>query len=568
MIRILHSVSNMDRAGIETMLMNYYRHIDRSKIQFDFLCNKKKPGAYDAEIKEMGGNIYHTPGLNPAKYPSYLKCMKKIFEENPEYKIVEAHNGALGVYALHAAKVNHIPVRIFHAHGASITRDWKLPIKLVCKALLPSNMNQHFSCGIEAARCYFGEKVVERNDYELIPNAIEVNRFVFDSTIRNRIRHDNHLENKHIVGHVGRFMSQKNHTFLLDVFAEVSKRDSLAHLVLLGDGELMDAMKEKASNLGIKDYVNQKHWRRNIIHILHFRPGVDTLSTYVEKIRQLRTFTKYERSIPRTRPVKTAKEIIDLKLDLIVLGSDEIWNLCGSGYHPLKFGTGLENQRTIAYAPSVGAVTEETAVPEDVLSGLKHLDRISGRDVESLKFVERACGRKAEKMLDPTFLYNFDTDIERENIKPKPYRYILIYDCKLTEPMVKQLQEYAKKNDLKIIGAGDYKTFYDEGFIDLTPYEWVDLFRNAEKVITGTFHGTVFSIKYNKSVLCYPTEKNRINKIRSLLSDMKIASRLLKVGCEDEFIPLLDTPMDYTETRNYIAQKIQEADDFLTGDKS
>ena len=64
------------------------------------------------------------------------------------------------------------------------------------------------------------------------------------------------------------------------------------------------------------------------------------------------------------------------------------------------------------------------------------------------------------------------------------------------------------------------------------------------------------------------TEKNRINKIRSLLSDMKIASRLLKVGCEDEFIPLLDTPMDYTETRNYIAQKIQEADDFLTGDKS
>lgn len=119
MIRILHSVSNMDRAGIETMLMNYYRHIDRSKIQFDFLCNKKKPGAYDAEIKEMGGNIYHTPGLNPAKYPSYLKCMKKIFEENPEYKIVEAHNGALGVYALHAAKVNHIPVRIFHAHGAN-----------------------------------------------------------------------------------------------------------------------------------------------------------------------------------------------------------------------------------------------------------------------------------------------------------------------------------------------------------------------------------------------------------------------------------------------------------------
>ena len=207
-----------------------------------------------------------------------------------------------------------------------------------------------------------------------------------------------------------------------------------AFLQMKGMYETLQRLYPEAA-VTVINYVNQKHWRRNIIHILHFRPGVDTLSTYVEKIRQLRTFTKYERSIPRTRPVKTAKEIIDLKLDLIVLGSDEIWNLCGSGYHPLKFGTGLENQRTIAYAPSVGAVTEETAVPEDVLSGLKHLDRISGRDVESLKFVERACGRKAEKMLDPTFLYNFDTDIERENIKPKPYRYILIYDCKLTEDL-------------------------------------------------------------------------------------------------------------------------------------
>ncbi len=98
MIRILHSVSNMDRAGIETMLMNYYRYMDKSKVQFDFLCNKKKPGAYDDEIKSMGGRIYHTPGLNPAKYPVYLKYMRELFQEHPEYKIVEAHNGALGVY--------------------------------------------------------------------------------------------------------------------------------------------------------------------------------------------------------------------------------------------------------------------------------------------------------------------------------------------------------------------------------------------------------------------------------------------------------------------------------------
>lgn len=255
MIRILHSVSNMDRAGIETMLMNYYRYMDKSKVQFDFLCNKKKPGAYDDEIKSMGGRIYHTPGLNPAKYPVYLKYMRELFQEHPEYKIVEAHNGALGVYALHAAKVSKIPVRIFHAHGASITKDWKLPIKLVCKACLPTNMTHHFSCGVEAAKCYFGQKVVDENDYVLIPNAIDVARFIYNPKIRNKIRKENNLENKHVVGHVGRFMAQKNHTFLMDVFAEVLKIDSQAHLVLLGDGELMDEIKRKTADLGISEHV-------------------------------------------------------------------------------------------------------------------------------------------------------------------------------------------------------------------------------------------------------------------------------------------------------------------------
>jgi len=255
MIRVLHSVSNMDRAGIETMLMNYYRHIDRTKVQFDFLCNKSKPGAYDEEIKSMGGRIFHTPGLNPAKYPKYLKYMKKLFEKYPDYKIVEAHNGALGVYALHAAKVNNIPVRIFHAHGASITKDWKLPIKLVCKARLSANMNKHYTCGIEAAKCYFGKKAVAKGDYEFIPNAIETERFLFNSEVREKIREQYHLQDKHILGHVGRFMKQKNHTFLLDVFKELTAMDNSACLVCLGDGELLETMKQKAQTLGIGDKV-------------------------------------------------------------------------------------------------------------------------------------------------------------------------------------------------------------------------------------------------------------------------------------------------------------------------
>ena len=255
MIRILHSVSNMDRAGIETMLMNYYRHIDREKVQFDFLCNKVKPGAYDDEIKALGGKIYHTPGLNPLKYFQYLKFMKELFSENGDYRILEAHNGSFGVYALYAAKRNNIPIRIFHAHGASITKDWKLPLKLVCKALLPGCMTHRFSCGVAAATCYFGESSYGSKKYELIPNAIEVERFVYNPQFRDKIRKQYCLEDKHVIGHVGRFMKQKNHTFLLDVFAKVAARDRDAILVLLGDGELFSDMKKKAIELGLDERI-------------------------------------------------------------------------------------------------------------------------------------------------------------------------------------------------------------------------------------------------------------------------------------------------------------------------
>lgn len=255
MIRVLHSVSNMDRSGIETMLMNYYRHMDRTKVQFDFLCNKTKPGAYDEEIKSMGGRIFHTPGLNPVKYPKYLSYMGKLFTEHPEYKILEAHNGALGVYALHAAKRNRIPVRIFHAHGASITKDWKYPLKIFCRSQLKYNINQNYTCGEAAAVYYFGQKAVDAGKYELIPNAIEVERFVYSEAKRVAIRSDYNLQGKKVIGHVGRFMAQKNHSFLLKVFEHIHKLDSNTVLVLLGDGELMEYTKELAKNLEIDQAV-------------------------------------------------------------------------------------------------------------------------------------------------------------------------------------------------------------------------------------------------------------------------------------------------------------------------
>ena len=255
MIRILHSVSNLDRGGVETMLMNYYRHIDRSQIQFDFLCNKTKPGAYDQEALSLGARIFHSPGLHPLRYPEYIRFFKHLVSEYPEYRIIEVHNGALGVYALNSAKRAGIPVRIYHAHGQGINLDYKIALKWCCKKLLRFNMNYRFTCGLIAGEYYFGRDVMDRGAYEFIHNAIEVDRFRFNADTRQSMRAEYHLSDKHVIGHVGRFMYQKNHQFLIRVFAAIAQRDPKAVLVLLGDGELQDKVRNQVHSLGIADRI-------------------------------------------------------------------------------------------------------------------------------------------------------------------------------------------------------------------------------------------------------------------------------------------------------------------------
>ena len=252
MLRVLHSVSNMARAGIETMLMNYYRHIDRSLIQFDFLANKPVPGEYDEEIRSMGGRVFVSPGLNPLHYPKYKRYVAELLHDNPEIRIVHAHNEAMGYYALQSAKDAGIKVRIAHAHNTQIIRDYKYPLKIICKQLLPGAATDHWSCGRDAGIYYYGEKRWNESGF-ILRNAIDMSRFAFQPEVRERIRKANGLENCFVIGHVGRFNLQKNHTRLLDIFAQIAKADPEARLALIGVGELEEAAKEKAQALGIWD---------------------------------------------------------------------------------------------------------------------------------------------------------------------------------------------------------------------------------------------------------------------------------------------------------------------------
>ena len=252
MIRILHSVSNMDRAGIETMLMNFYRNTDRERIQFDFLANKPAPGDYDEEIRSLGGRIFVSPGYK--SYPRYLRFMTELFREHPEYKIIHTHNGSLMLYALESAKKNGIPIRIAHAHATAIPVGLKNEVKKLIRPMIKYVATDYWGCSDAAGRFYFSEKRWNRSN-ELIHNAINVENFTFSEANRKRIRQEYGFGDKLVIGHVGRMMEQKNQKKLLDVFAEVHKRRPDSQLVIIGTGELENKLRQQTRELGVEDCV-------------------------------------------------------------------------------------------------------------------------------------------------------------------------------------------------------------------------------------------------------------------------------------------------------------------------
>lgn len=249
MIRILQVVTHMNRGGLETMLMNYYRHMDRCRVQFDFLTHREYDGDYGEEIRQLGGKLYHMPVLNPFS-TSYRKALGDFFEDHPEYKIVHVHQDCLSGVILHVAKQHGVPVRIAHSHGANQIKDLKYPIKLVYRHFIARYATKLMACGEDAGKWMFCGA-----PFEILSNAIHTDDYIFDVE-RKRIQRESWgiQPDELLVGHVGSFTIPKNHLFLLDIFNEIQKRTS-AKLMLVGKKKQQSDVDAKIQELGLQDKV-------------------------------------------------------------------------------------------------------------------------------------------------------------------------------------------------------------------------------------------------------------------------------------------------------------------------
>lgn len=269
-IHVLVLDTVMDRGGAEAMIMNYMRNINRDVIKFDFLTNRDYQAAYEDEIESLGGKVYHMCPMYPGKFRQYKREVREFLKEHPEYKIIHSNLEERSYFALKEAKKLGVPVRISHSHNRPLGFDAKLLVRYYFRFMLKFYNTHMFACGVEAGDWLYGKK--NRDKVIIMNNAIDARQYTYNLAKSIKMKKALGVENKLVIGHVGRFFAQKNHPFLIDIFQEIHKKNPDAALLLVGGGELDDSlknqMKQKVKDLGLEDAVQFLGVREDVADVM------------------------------------------------------------------------------------------------------------------------------------------------------------------------------------------------------------------------------------------------------------------------------------------------------------
>lgn len=258
MIRVLHIVSKLSiNSGVMNMIMNYYRYIDRSKIQFDFLYFEERTPDFKREIENLGGKFYF---VNKPSLKNLLATYTEFnifFQKNCHYySAIHLHEIYLVHFIGYFCKKYGIQRLITHAHATKYSDNPKnaLRNKIMCIGLKKS-ATDYFACSKAAGNFYYGETAVKKKMVKIIPNAIDIEKYQYNEVIRNRIRKTLNVEKKFVIGHVGRMVIPKNQKFLIHILEHLKHFDNNALLLLVGDGPLRNNIESEVDKLGLNDSV-------------------------------------------------------------------------------------------------------------------------------------------------------------------------------------------------------------------------------------------------------------------------------------------------------------------------
>ena len=255
-IRVLHVFGKLDVGGAESRIMDIYRQIDRNQVQFDFLVHSNEIGKFEEEIAGLGGFVYRLPERKIRNILKYIVACCILFRNHQEFTAIHAHSLSSAIVYLSIAKLYRNKNIIIHSRcGRSADTDILTTIKEISKRSSSFLASSRFAVSEEAAFAAFGKRAVLKGKVQILPNAIDTRKYLFNQITREKVREDLGLSDKLVVGHIGRFSTQKNHEFLLKVFSEIVLLEPNSVLLLVGKGELEESIKNKCSDLGIEDKV-------------------------------------------------------------------------------------------------------------------------------------------------------------------------------------------------------------------------------------------------------------------------------------------------------------------------
>lgn len=253
-IRVLQIIGIVAGGGVESVIMNYYENVDRSKVQFDFIVHDDNKIDITQKVEAMGGKVYKvTPYYkNPIAFTYEIyKVIKKF-----HYRIVHSNMNTLSAFSLFAAWAAGVPIRILHNHSTSSPGETKRNImKFILRPLARLFANHYLACSRFAGDWMYGQKMMDSGKVTVINNAIDLKKYAFNLQKRKVLRKKLGVADEFVVGHVGRFMYQKNHDFLIDIFAEAHRKIPQMVLLLIGDGPLREGIEEKVRGLNLIENV-------------------------------------------------------------------------------------------------------------------------------------------------------------------------------------------------------------------------------------------------------------------------------------------------------------------------
>ena len=251
-MKIAIIVGKMDSGGKKNLIMEYYRHIDRNIVQFDFICDSDSQAIPEEEIKKLGGRVYKV-----APYQNIVRNMsdmKRIFEQN-QYSVVHAYNSTMNLFPMAVAKSCNVPVRISESLSMAHEGDWKTVLKKMLRPMSKWFANYYMSCGEDCGRWQFGDKLFDEGKVRVFKTVINTDVNKYDESLRNATRKEYGIEENIVIGHIGRLTEQKNTLFIIDIFNALVKKEPKAKLLVIGDGNLREAMLAKIDEYGIKNSV-------------------------------------------------------------------------------------------------------------------------------------------------------------------------------------------------------------------------------------------------------------------------------------------------------------------------